>query len=303
MITLDEPITENYKPRKPLIAFLLSLIIPGLGQIYNGQIKKGMLLFFLLIAPLFVFAQIRLANSFYGLVLIFLLELALRIFTLVDAVRVAKRRKEFLPKKINTWQYNVLFAAAMLCILFLCDVKEILGIQTVKIPTASGQPTVQEGDWVVADFRAYEDVAPDYGDIIVFKQSDGYLYNYRIIGLPNDTIDINTNLVSVNNKACKATFIKETAIDRVPVLEFEEELPNKHKYHIYKWKDVTDTSYSTMKDIIVPMENYFVMGDNRNNAADSRYIGFVKKEDIKGRFIYSYWGKTLKRINVDFRNK
>jgi signal peptidase I len=52
---------------------------------------------------------------------------------------------------------------------------------------------------------------------------------------------------------------------------------------------------------LIPENEYFLMGDNRDNAFDSRFIGTIKKEDILGRVIYSYWGNTSDRINIDFR--
>ena len=45
------------------------------------------------------------------------------------------------------------------------------------------------------------------------------------------------------------------------------------------------------------------MGDNRDNAMDSRYIGVLKEHEIKGKVVFSYWGNTNDRINIDFRHK
>ncbi|MBA3987035.1 MAG: signal peptidase I, partial [Flavobacteriales bacterium] len=81
-------------------------------------------------------------------------------------------------------------------------------------------------------------------------------------------------------------------------------LPNGHKHLIYKFKQPFDSTKTNIKNIIVPSDSYYLLGDNRDNAADSRYEGFVSKDRIKGRIIYSYWGRTLtKRMNIDFRDK
>ena len=88
------------------------------------------------------------------------------------------------------------------------------------------------------------------------------------------------------------------------VVEFEEELPNGHKHLIYKLKTPYDSTKTNIKNIVVPSDSYYLLGDNRDNAADSRYEGFISKDRIKGRIIYSYWGRTgTKRINIDFTDK
>jgi len=53
----------------------------------------------------------------------------------------------------------------------------------------------------------------------------------------------------------------------------------------------------------IPPNCYYLLGDNRDNAMDSRYVGVVNKDEIKGKIVYSYWGKTYDRINIDFRNE
>tara|TARA_B100000900_G_scaffold179593_1_gene152207 strand:+ start:268 stop:453 length:186 start_codon:yes stop_codon:yes gene_type:complete len=60
---------------------------------------------------------------------------------------------------------------------------------------------------------------------------------------------------------------------------------------------------TNIKNIIVPSDSYYLLGDNRDNAVDSRYEGFIKKDTIKGRIIYSYWGQDKDRININFKNK
>jgi signal peptidase I len=90
----------------------------------------------------------------------------------------------------------------------------------------------------------------------------------------------------------------------MPVVEFEEELPNGHKHLIYKFKQPYDSAKTNFKDIAVPSDSYYLLGDNRDNAADSRYEGFVSRDRIKGRIVYSYWGRTgTKRMNIDFTDK
>jgi signal peptidase I len=302
--TEEQPETISIKPRDGLIAFLLSLLFPGLGQVYNGQPKKAILFFSLLLIFPLVFGITRGTTFFYGLLSLVLIEIALRIYIIIDSVKNAKRQKEYIIKSYNTWYYYLLVAIGMFIILKVYDISTVLGTQTFKIPTNSNNPTIQVGDLLVADMRAYNNNEPDYGDIVAFSKPDGLIYNYRVVGRPNDKLELIDNIVTINGRPSTATFIKEVIEDEIPVAEFEEELPNGHKHLIYKFKHPYDSTKTNIKDIIVPPDSYYVLGDNRDNAADSRYGGFVKKDRIKGRIIYSFWGRAAtKRMNIDFRDK
>jgi signal peptidase I len=303
--TIDEqPTTIMTKPRSGFIAFLLSLLLPGLGQVYNGQPKKAVIFFSLLLLFPLLFGLTRGTTFFYGLLSLFVIEIALRIYIIIDGVKNAKQQKEYVLKPYNTWYYHLLIAIGMLAILMVYDISTVLGTQTFKIPTTSNNPTFQVGDWLVADMRAYKDNEPDYGDIVVYSRPDGQIYTFRVVGRPNDNIELIDNIVSINGKPSKSTFIKETTNDEMPVVEFEEELPNGHKHLIYKFKVPYDSTKTNIKNIVVPSDSYYLLGDNRDNAADSRYEGFISKDRIKGRIIYSYWGRTsTKRMNIDFTDK
>jgi signal peptidase I len=303
--TIDElPIPITTKPRNGFIAFLLSLLLPGLGQVYNGQPKKAIIFFGLLLFFPLLFGITRATTFFYGLLLVFIIEIALRIYIIIDAVKNAKRQKEYILKPYNTWYYHLLIAIGMLAILMVYGISTVLGTQTFKIPSTSNNPTFQLGDWLVADLRAYKNSEPDYGDIVLFSVPDGQIYAFRVVGRPNDRIELIDNIVCINGKPSPVKFTKETTNDEIPVLEFEEELPNGHKHLIYKFKVPYDSTKTNIKNIVVPADSYYLLGDNRDNAADSRYEGFISKDRIKGRIIYSCWGRTgTERMNTDFTDK
>ena len=94
--TAEQPTTTATKPRNVYVAFLLSLFFSGLGQVYNGQPKKGAIFFGLLLILPILFGLTRLLTSFYGLLSILLIEIALGIYIIIDAVKNAKRQKEYI---------------------------------------------------------------------------------------------------------------------------------------------------------------------------------------------------------------
>jgi len=233
----------------------------------------------------------------------FIVELLFRIYVLVDGVLVAKRHKNFQPMAYNTWYYHLGFALAAIIVLVFFDINERVGIQSNVIPSPANEPTIQIGDRAITNLNAYKKLLPDYGDIIVYNNENDKQFAFRVIGLPNDTIDLEQHIPAINGQKMKAIFRRDTAIDNFELSEFEEELPNGHKHLIYKTKLAIDTAVANMKDIIVPSNCYFLLGDNRDNASDSRYEGFVKRDRIIGRIVFSYWGQSKERINIDFRDK
>ena len=101
---------DHVKKRKPIIAFLLSFITPGLGQIYNGRFKKGIILYLigLLIAVILIFSG--LFFKFYGIILSLVIILGFSIFIWLNALFDAIALKEVPLKRYNKWYiYLVIF--------------------------------------------------------------------------------------------------------------------------------------------------------------------------------------------------
>jgi signal peptidase I len=92
---------SSLKKRKQILAFLLSLVTPGLGQIYNGQFKKGIfyLIGFLLAYILFSFLLFK----FYGMIFYLIIMLGFFVFILIDALRGAIKFKTIELKSYNKW--------------------------------------------------------------------------------------------------------------------------------------------------------------------------------------------------------
>jgi len=296
--------SEKIKPRNPKLAFLFALFGPGFGQIYNGQIKKGIIFLVIeLLLPVF-YGLTKLGVFFVGFISILIIGFSYRIYLIYDATTNAKKLKTFIPKPYNTWYYYLAIIVGIYTILWFYDTNSIVGVKSFKIPTTSNEPTIKVGDKVIADLKAFDNIKPNYGDIVIFQKKDSlHPWIYRIVGLPNDRLEIQNNVLIINGKKCKTSFIKETKSEEFDVKEYEEELPNGHKHKIYIFKKPFEDDENAEHEIIIPKNSYYLMGDNRDNAMDSRYIGVLKEDEIKGKVVFSYWGKTNDRINIDFRNK
>jgi signal peptidase I len=158
------------------------------------------------------------------------------------------------------------------------------------------------------------------GDIVVFKypgfrdgsQRDAdrglipYQINYvkRVIALPGEKVEFRNNQVFINDKLLPEHRVIGDAPDNQSALETKEIEPKKpdEKYTVYyregtmqpvlEGQTLTRNDYEFAvegKTMIVPPENYFVMGDSRDNSEDSRFWGFVPRELVIGQAMFVYW--------------
>ncbi|HTL44006.1 MAG TPA: signal peptidase I [Vicinamibacterales bacterium] len=159
-------------------------------------------------------------------------------------------------------------------------------VQAFKIPTGSMEYNLLIGDHLLVNKfifgptplavgKALLPVRPiRRGDIIVFKypdQPDRDLIK-RVIGLPGETVELRNKKVYIDGKPIDEPYVHFLT---PPSTAFQEITSS----------DVRE-NYGP---VTVPPEQYFVMGDNRDNSEDSRYWGFLPKNNVKGKALIIYW--------------
>jgi signal peptidase I len=158
-------------------------------------------------------------------------------------------------------------------------------VQAFKIPTGSMENNLLIGDHLLVNKFAFAPSAsrlehaimPEQtikrGDVIVFKYPDEPERDFikRVIGLPGETLELRN----------KKVFIDGKPIDE-PYVHFLEPASNSQEVTSF---DVRER-YGPVK---VPADQFFVMGDNRDNSQDSRYWGFLPRTYIKGKALMIYW--------------
>ena len=127
---------------------------------------------------------------------------------------------------------------------------------------------------------------PKRGDIVVFKTPEDNKTDYikRVIGLPGDTIKIKNNIIFANGKSIKIKKIGEEKYKFFDVELIRETLDDNTYYAVYEFKkSVTFLNKNDYEEIIIPKDHFFVLGDNRDNSQDSRFIGLIPKNNLVGR--------------------
>ena len=141
-------------------------------------------------------------------------------------------------------------------------------------------PSLPSGSTVFAFKRAYSDASSvKRGDIIVFtREQDGRRYNYiwRVVGLPGEKVETFDESLKINGQDVSRQYIREADGRNI----FREHIGNA-SYEIAF--DVSSKSGPPTVSLVVPAGCFFVMGDNRSDAHDSRYFGPVAFGSIIGK--------------------
>ena len=127
---------------------------------------------------------------------------------------------------------------------------------------------------------------PKRGDIVVFKtpQDNRTDYIKRLIGVPGDKISVKSSEVFINDTKVAREFVSNEIYKYFDVQKIKEILPNKKSYEIYEFeKPIPGYNTDDSREVIVPQDSFFVMGDNRDNSQDSRSIGFIPKNNLVGK--------------------
>ena len=168
------------------------------------------------------------------------------------------------------------YAKSLLIAAFLALFVRSFVAEAFTIPSGSMKPTLLVGDYLLVNRLSYVVKAP-FSDIVLLnlgepKPGETIVFRYprdrskdfikRVVATPGDTVEIRNKIVYVNGR--KSRDANARFMD-------EESLPG--------FLSPRDNLAPT----IVPPDSYFVMGDNRDNSLDSRYWGFVKRDDLVGK--------------------
>ena len=289
--------TDYPNRRRPWIAVFLSLLMPGMGQIYCGSITNGLVLMLTVIMfstmwmLIMIVDRVRegtpIAVSFvaWGFVLLATVVAA------IDAYRRARRtRYDYVLKEYNNWgvYLGLLWICGAGTLGFTAIVKMNL-FEAFRVPVNSMVPTMMAGDRAIANKMSYDHKNPEYGDVVLFKGPGNRRENYikRVIALAGDTVEIKDCQLFINGKKLERKWVEKKMIQmgkqKVEGDVFLETNGNA-RYKIFISDQKKDFGPMT-----VPDYHCFLMGDNRNHSKDSRTFGSLSVGALKGQFTQIYW--------------
>ncbi len=132
-------------------------------------------------------------------------------------------------------------------------------VQGYRVQYSSMLPSIEAGEWVMVTKAKYCFSHPERGDVIVFRhEGSEFPYIKRIIALPGETVEIKDDKVFINGIALQEEYVKEPP-------------------------------HYTMPPEEIPKDEYFVLGDNRNNSNDSHNGWTASRDNISGKAWFVYW--------------
>ncbi len=168
--------------------------------------------------------------------------------------RPATSERTALPRESKLWR-DIAETLLLTAIVFLV-VNALIG--RFRIEQVSMEPNLHEGEYVIVDKVSYGLRDPQRGEIVVLKRANQPDLIKRVIGLPDETLEVRDGQVFINDAPLNEPYIQGPINQTMPPQQVEA-------------------------------SHYFVMGDNRNNSSDSRSFGAIPRIDIVGRAWIIYW--------------
>lgn len=261
-------------------AFVLSLIEPGLGQLFNGEVGKGLLFWIWIPMGIALCSVVPVWERFWGLVGFMMACLCWRVIAATEAGHTAYRQRRANSLGRRTWIAYALMAVILCFDLWIAPrfITARLGVRAYSIPSESMSPTIDLGDRLMASMRYYAGHPPQRGDLIIFVSPEGITYVKRAVALGGDTIQgLPNRALLVNGRPLDQPFLK-------PIRGNSES--------------------DLFGPLTVPTGQLFVLGDNRDYSIDSRSsadgtrptLGTIPVASVIGRPLYFYWSPNRAKI-------
>jgi signal peptidase I len=271
---------SNTRPSR-IVAGLISLVAPGVGHIYAGHGRRGVLIVALLLIAQPILAAVAyffVAPTFWALCILAAAGVAvlglIYLFALIDAVRLARRGP---GQRWYVWcgAIALMWLTWYLVGLGAPVLKARMPWQTYSVVSTSMQPTLRIGEWLIADKAYFDDHAPARDDLVVYRlpADNSTIYIKRIVGLGGDRVAFRNGHVLVNG-----------VMATEPFADFGD--PN--------------AFYANTAEVTVPAGHVFVAGDNRANSSDSRVRqhGMVPVKNLVGRATEIFMTDDLQRAGL-----
>jgi signal peptidase I len=277
--------------RRPWLAGMLSLALPGLGQLYAGRPRAAAVAYLLsAVAAMFVLgAPLVLPIAPLNVLVALLALLAVLVGVPLHAAKLAADApKTYELRRYNRW-YVYLSLYALLALLVRSSTyvyaKRHL-VEAFRVPSAAMEPTIHVGDYLYV--AKWADARGDlrHGTLIAFESVEerGLKVIKRVLGLPGDTLAMERGILYRNGQQLAEPYTvriepgrSEDQVQRAKMRTWQinylaGRTPEAYRPDLEEWGPV-----------VVPADSLFVLGDNRDASYDSRYYGFVPQQNVLGQ--------------------
>lgn len=278
------------------MAIILSLLCPGLGHIHVGWKKTGFLFLALSLFSVLSFyffsgsVWYLYLTNFFALWICFVFPLVHLLFLLI--------KKSFEPSSFS-WISKLLIFGFFVTLTLLS--KQFSFYRSYSIPAESMLPTLISGDAVLVEKISALDIKR--GDIIVFKRSSDNkaLFAKRVMALGGETIEIEKGIVIIDGQEITRE-IHPTSDAIISNFTIMNRIDDQSKAYLEKSGEraytvlVNNALTRSIDQNTLPMESFYVLGDNRENSLDSRMFGYVEKDNIVGKVKYIIYNTKDERL-------
>jgi len=286
----DHPTQE--KLRKPFDAFQLAFIFPGLGQVYNGRLKRGIAVAIALWVSMMTLA-LPWWSHFYGFVISLMLIVGAMLFGILDAILLAVRTRRQTLHSYNRWYVYAIWMVVSYALLFsIWTLIKSSRYQSYQQPTSSMEPSIIPGDVLIADREYYRSQSVHPGDIMVvrFSRDSSHSYIRRCVALPGQVVQFRDRNLIVDGKTWALSGYSLGREIHIQPAEY-------HDPNIMPPGAGNSDNYGP---VTVPPSAVFVVADNVANGLDSRQWGFVDFNNIVGKALYVSFSPQIGRWGTYF---
>lgn len=267
----DAPLKRRY----PGIAALMSLAVPGLGQLYNAQPVKAVLFMLLPLVVLFVVPFTGIQFTFNGIAALLFFFVVYRLAITAEALLTAWRLGEVRMGRFNSLTAYAVFGFVAMFIGMGVSPQtsgKAFGVYGYVVKSEAMAPTLHAEDQIMADVRPETLVAPMYGDILFITDPTHKkrVIVRRVVGLGGDRVALRDGVAVRNGEPLVEGYI-----------------PNPTKVDA--------------PEVRVPSGAVYVLSDNRTQGPDSRDFGPVPLSALLGRAMFVYGAPDMERVGLELR--
>lgn len=275
------------------IAGSLSLLLPGLGHFYLGRIRWVSIL----IGGWVAFAAVLLTPiplTFAGFAFAYLGMLSVYATACIHAAAVAWRSPFVVRRSYHRWYgyaaYVAVVSAAMTGVTFA--VVRIGGYHPFRITSGSMNPTLRPGDYFIAKEGRFD--ARYVGGAIVYRR-DEETHVHRLVAAGGDRVAVRDRQLVINGVTLARRPLCDVQLD-MGAGKISEETLGSSRYAVQDLDVAISDRLSERDEEVLAPGQMFVVGDFRDNSADSRFYGASAESQYVGRALYIIWSDDWSRI-------